>query len=178
MLDRVTVEIARGTPHGRDRDRYGGGGGRDRGGRGGSPRGRDRPVWMDKYGPPTRTDYKLIVENLSSRVSWQVRIRNEITFYPQNLLPQLSFFLYKYLLAYKAMNDTFHKHVRVLLAHFPGSDFFCTFCALLASDCVTCILLQWGFKVFSSFNSNILFTFCTYPLRTYYTVPYSTVHLP
>ena len=27
---------------------------------------------MDKYGAPERTDYKLIVENLSSRVSWQV----------------------------------------------------------------------------------------------------------
>lgn len=26
----------------------------------------------DRYGPPTRTDYRLIVENLSSRVSWQV----------------------------------------------------------------------------------------------------------
>ena len=26
-----------------------------------------------RYGPPTRTDYRLIVENLSSRVSWQVR---------------------------------------------------------------------------------------------------------
>ena len=34
--------------------------------------GRDRPVWLDKYGPPTRTDYRVIVENLSSRVSWQV----------------------------------------------------------------------------------------------------------
>ncbi len=26
-----------------------------------------------RYGPPTRTEYRLIVENLSSRVSWQVR---------------------------------------------------------------------------------------------------------
>ena len=25
-----------------------------------------------RYGPPTRTDYRLVVENLSSRVSWQV----------------------------------------------------------------------------------------------------------
>merc|ERR1711976_449976 len=33
--DRVSVEIARGTPHGRDREKWGtGGGGRDRGGRG------------------------------------------------------------------------------------------------------------------------------------------------
>jgi hypothetical protein len=28
-----------------------------------------------RYGPPTRTEYRLIVENLSSRVSWQVRTR-------------------------------------------------------------------------------------------------------
>ena len=67
------MEIARGTPHGRDRDRFGSGrSGRDR-----SPRGsRDRrPSWMDKYGAPERTDHKLIVENLSSRVSWQVSPR-------------------------------------------------------------------------------------------------------
>jgi hypothetical protein len=25
-----------------------------------------------RYGPPARTDYRLVVENLSSRVSWQV----------------------------------------------------------------------------------------------------------
>lgn len=30
-----------------------------------------------RYGPPTRTDYRLIVENLSSRISWQVRIELE-----------------------------------------------------------------------------------------------------
>merc|ERR1711884_15851 len=80
--ERVSVEIARGTPHGRDREKWGGGrnGGRDdrRGGgrddRRGSGRdgGRDRPVWLDKYGPPTRTDFRVVVENLSSRVSWQV----------------------------------------------------------------------------------------------------------
>merc|ERR1711988_1440737 len=64
--DRVTVEIARGTPHGRDREKLGtggGGGGRDsrgsrdsrrddRGGGGRDRGGRDRPVWLDKYGPP------------------------------------------------------------------------------------------------------------------------------
>merc|ERR1712079_375521 len=97
--DRVTVEIARGTPHGRDREKWGtggggGGGGRDRGrdsrrddrGGGGRDRGgRDRPVWLDKYGPPTRTDYRVIVENLSSRVSWQdlkdyMRQAGEVTY--------------------------------------------------------------------------------------------------
>jgi len=84
--DRVTVEIARGTPHGRDREKWGtgGGGGRDSGRRdsgrrddrrdGGGRGGRDRPVWLDKYGPPTRTDFRVIVENLSSRVSWQVTL--------------------------------------------------------------------------------------------------------
>ena len=25
-----------------------------------------------RYGPPTRTDYRIVVENISSRVSWQV----------------------------------------------------------------------------------------------------------
>lgn len=28
---------------------------------------------LSRYGPPTRTDNRIIVENLSSRVSWQVR---------------------------------------------------------------------------------------------------------
>ena len=27
---------------------------------------------MDKYGPPQRTKYRVVVENLSTRVSWQV----------------------------------------------------------------------------------------------------------
>ena len=27
--------------------------------------------WLPRYGPPTRTDYRIIVENISSRVSWQ-----------------------------------------------------------------------------------------------------------
>jgi len=104
MGEVVTVEMARGTPHGRDKDRwgYGSGGrsrsrsrsrsrrrrsrsrsrsrrsrtrsrsrGRDRGGRDRGGDDRRRPVWLDKYGPPTRTDYRIIVENLSSRVSWQ-----------------------------------------------------------------------------------------------------------
>lgn len=68
--ERVIVEHARGAPRGDDygrhdsynsrrfnsfpRRRGGGGGGRD------------------KYGPPTRTENRLVVENLSSRVSWQL----------------------------------------------------------------------------------------------------------
>ena len=54
---RIVVEHARGPRRDRDRD---GGGGRDR-----------RRPWVDKYGPPQRTNYRVIVENLSSRVSWQ-----------------------------------------------------------------------------------------------------------
>eukprot|EP00088_Acartia_fossae_P065164 TRINITY_DN802_c0_g1_i1.p1 TRINITY_DN802_c0_g1~~TRINITY_DN802_c0_g1_i1.p1 ORF type:complete len:284 (+),score=59.42 TRINITY_DN802_c0_g1_i1:49-900(+) len=96
MGEIVTVELARGTPHGRDKERWGYGSGRSRSrsrsrsrrrrsrsrsrsrrysrsrsrsrSHGGSKR---RPVWLDKYGPPTRTEYRIIVENLSSRVSWQ-----------------------------------------------------------------------------------------------------------
>jgi len=79
--EKVTLEMARGRrSSGGSR---GGGGYRDRGGRGGySSR---RPVWLDKnkdsswpfsrntgYGPPVRTGYSAVVENLSSRTSWQV----------------------------------------------------------------------------------------------------------
>jgi hypothetical protein len=35
----------------------------------------------DRYGPPTRTNYRLIVENLSSRVSWQVRNNLDVNLY-------------------------------------------------------------------------------------------------
>ena len=28
--------------------------------------------WLDKYGPPMRTNYRVTIENLSTRVSWQV----------------------------------------------------------------------------------------------------------
>lgn len=61
--ERVSVEHARGSPHGSDLWR-----GRNR-----TPRAPPRRrVGRDNYGPPTRTEYRLIVENLSSRVSWQV----------------------------------------------------------------------------------------------------------
>lgn len=32
------------------------------------------PSLNPRYGPPTRTDYRIIVENISSRVSWQVGV--------------------------------------------------------------------------------------------------------
>ncbi|KAG7520935.1 serine arginine-rich splicing factor 6-like isoform X2 [Solea senegalensis] len=71
--ERVIVEHARGPR--RDRDGYHGSGGfssRSRTGR-------------DKYGPPVRTEYRLIVENLSSRCSWQdlkdfMRQAGEVTY--------------------------------------------------------------------------------------------------
>lgn len=34
-----------------------------------------------RYGPPTRTENRLIVENLSSRVSWQVCILSVLGFF-------------------------------------------------------------------------------------------------
>uniref|UniRef100_A0A8C2Q1I2 Serine and arginine rich splicing factor 6a n=1 Tax=Cyprinus carpio TaxID=7962 RepID=A0A8C2Q1I2_CYPCA len=76
--ERVMVEHARGPR--RDRDSYGGGGG---GGRSGYSS-RSRPG-RDKYGPPVRTEYRLIVENLSSRCSWQdlkdfMRQAGEVTY--------------------------------------------------------------------------------------------------
>ncbi|CAG5134090.1 unnamed protein product, partial [Candidula unifasciata] len=63
--ERVSVEHARG-PRSDDSFRNRSFRGRRGGSSGGSGGGR-----RDKYGPPTRTDHRLIVENLSSRVSWQ-----------------------------------------------------------------------------------------------------------
>ena len=37
-----------------------------------SPPPSSAPAWLAKYGPPTRTEYRITVENISSRVSWQV----------------------------------------------------------------------------------------------------------
>lgn len=86
--ERVVVEPARGTARGggghRDRysdDRYGrrGGGGRYERNNSSSRNNNSR------YGPPLRTEYRLIVENLSSRVSWQdlkdyMRQAGEVTY--------------------------------------------------------------------------------------------------
>ncbi|CAK6976369.1 hypothetical protein E3U43_014205 [Scomber scombrus] len=78
--ERVIVEHARGPR--RDRDGHGGGylgGGRSNGYSSRSRTGRD------KYGPPVRTEYRLVVENLSSRCSWQdlkdfMRQAGEVTY--------------------------------------------------------------------------------------------------
>jgi len=84
--ERVIVEHARGTPRGedmrRDLDR---GFQPSRSGRSGGGGGRDGGSGRDKYGPPMRTDYRIIVENLSSRVSWQdlkdlMRQAGEVTY--------------------------------------------------------------------------------------------------
>lgn len=96
--ERIVIEIARGTPRGaggafvggyypppppRHRD-YGGYGGGDRGGYGHGGGGR-RGGGGGGYGPPSHTEYRVIVENLSSRVSWQdlkdyMRQAGEVTF--------------------------------------------------------------------------------------------------
>lgn len=91
--ERVTVERARGTPRGRDQwsgGGGGGGGGGERRGGGGSSSSSSRSRnnddrSHDRYGPPTRTNYRLIVENLSSRISWQdlkdyMRQAGEVTY--------------------------------------------------------------------------------------------------
>ncbi|XP_054715656.1 serine/arginine-rich splicing factor 4-like [Uloborus diversus] len=76
--ERIHVEIARG-PRSRD----------DSWNSWGRNRNRRTPVrrWgrQEKYGPPTRTEYRLIVENLSSKVSWQdlkdyMRQAGEVTY--------------------------------------------------------------------------------------------------
>ncbi|KAI5734759.1 hypothetical protein M8J77_010206 [Diaphorina citri] len=64
--ERVTVEIAKGIDRSQERGRRGYGSYRAPPPRRGWGHDRD-----DRYGPPTRSDHRLIVENLSSRVSWQ-----------------------------------------------------------------------------------------------------------
>lgn len=79
--ERVTIEHARGSPRGNDMYRD-----RNRGYRNNPmQRRRQGGGGRDKYGPPTRTEYRLIVENLSSRVSWQdlkdyMRQAGEVTY--------------------------------------------------------------------------------------------------
>uniref|UniRef100_A0A0K2V2F3 Serinearginine protein 55like [Acyrthosiphon pisum] n=1 Tax=Lepeophtheirus salmonis TaxID=72036 RepID=A0A0K2V2F3_LEPSM len=80
--ERITVEHARGgrRAEGRSSGGSGGGGGGYRG-----DRYRGRGGGRGKYGPPTRTNYRVIVENLSTRVSWQdlkdvMRRAGEVTF--------------------------------------------------------------------------------------------------
>ncbi|MBN3284664.1 SRSF5 factor, partial [Polyodon spathula] len=77
--ERVTIEHAR-SPRGRGGGGAGGGGGRF------SPRFSSyRQTRGSMYGPPVRTEHRIIVENLSSRISWQdlkdmMRKVGEVTF--------------------------------------------------------------------------------------------------
>ncbi|XP_067619635.1 serine-arginine protein 55 [Eurosta solidaginis] len=81
--ERVVVEAARGTVRGNNRDRYD-----DRyGRRGGGGRYNDNrnKNSSSRYGPPLRTEYRIVVQNLSSRVSWQdlkdyMRQAGEVTY--------------------------------------------------------------------------------------------------
>ena len=80
--ERVRIEHARGKPRERDYRR-------ERFPMRGSSRGRGGGGGRDKYGPPTRTEYRVIVENLSSRVSWQdlkdhMRQAGEVTYADAN----------------------------------------------------------------------------------------------
>ncbi|XP_029723317.1 serine-arginine protein 55 isoform X2 [Aedes albopictus] len=84
--ERVTVEPARGTARGggsrRDHDRYDR---YDRRGGGGGRYDKSNSRNSSRYGPPLRTEYRLTVENLSSRVSWQdlkdyMRQAGEVTY--------------------------------------------------------------------------------------------------
>ncbi|KAL3875201.1 hypothetical protein ACJMK2_038127 [Sinanodonta woodiana] len=79
--ERVLLEHARGAPRSNERRGGGGGGGY----RGSFPPPRRRARGNDKYGPPARTEYRLIVEDLSSRASWQdlkdyMRQAGEVTY--------------------------------------------------------------------------------------------------
>jgi len=65
---RIRVEYANGNDRGGDRDRFGGGDRRGYGDRDRDTRGRGRQVSDGKF---KRTNYRLVVENLSSRTSWQ-----------------------------------------------------------------------------------------------------------
>lgn len=81
MGERVTVEKARGVPRGSDEWR-------DSSRRLPQPS-RSRPG--DRYAPPTRSEFRVTVENLSSRVSWQdlkdyMRQAGEVTYADANKL--------------------------------------------------------------------------------------------
>merc|ERR1712128_306325 len=65
---RIRIEYAQGNDRGGERDRRGGGGFERRDNRGGGDRSGGRQVSDGKF---KRTNYRLVVENLSSRTSWQ-----------------------------------------------------------------------------------------------------------
>ena len=79
--DRVRVELAY-TPREKERARERDGDRRDRGGFGGRDRRRSRSPFRGAA-PGGRTPYRVIVGNLSSRTSWQVRVSLDRIYIPQ-----------------------------------------------------------------------------------------------
>eukprot|EP00794_Sanderia_malayensis_P015356 gene15356-16933_t len=84
---KITLEHAKPARdrYGGDRDRRGGGGDRYGDRYGGGGRGGGSFRFRDKYGAPYNTDYRIIVENLSTRAGWQdlkdhFRQYGEVTF--------------------------------------------------------------------------------------------------
>jgi arginine/serine-rich splicing factor 4/5/6 len=83
--ERIVVEMSR-------RPRFAGGdrGGDRGGGRGGPGGGRGPPPPRNnsRYGPPVQTRYRLLVENLSTRCSWQgcCQFTSGGAFFPENFL--------------------------------------------------------------------------------------------
>lgn len=74
MGERITVEHARPTSRSGGSGGGGGGGGRDGGRDGGSGMRRSGGFrFRDRYGAPYNTEFKITVENLSSRASWQLQ---------------------------------------------------------------------------------------------------------
>lgn len=114
---RLTVEHATGTP------REGGGGGGDRGGGGGDRGGHrgDAGRRNDRGGRsrPYNTEWRIIVENLSSRVGWQdlkdfFRSAGEVTFTKAN----------KERLGEGVVEFKTYKEMQYALKKFDGADFF------------------------------------------------------
>ena len=96
MGERLRVELARSRdiPRSRGDDRRGDRGRYDRGGGGGGGGGRygDRDRRRGGNPPGPRTKYRLVVDNLASRTSWQVRER---TLNHRPLFSQSCFELFK-----------------------------------------------------------------------------------
>jgi len=72
---RIRIEYAQGNDRGGERDRRGGGGFERRDNRGGGDRSGGRQVSDGKF---KRTNYRLVVENLSSRTSWQQKLSGAV----------------------------------------------------------------------------------------------------
>lgn len=69
-----------------------------------------------RYGPPTRTEYRLTVENLSSRVSWQVSNICTLAFTCIFLLPSFDSFFREFdcYSRYRKKSHADYRYVRVI----------------------------------------------------------------